>query len=592
MSDTFLFENSSLIAPLLSAISEPVVGIDPGGVIRLCNEAMLDVLGKEQEEILGRPVGEVIEGSRLMQVIRGGQPERWRKFAVNGHSFLVNRAPLVVDGRTVGALATLHEISDLEQISAELKSVRELKEELEGIIESAFDGIYVTDAEGVTLRVNNGYLRITGLRKEDVIGYSMFDLVANKVFDSSATIKVLETGKSATLIQKINNGATVMVSGNPLRSASGTITRVVTTVRDLTELNRLRDELGIVGNLKNRCEAELKELKQKNLHQGEIIVRSAPMQSVLDLSSRLSTVDSTVLIHGESGVGKELIAEYIHHNSQRKDKPFIKINCTAIPETLLESELFGYVRGAFTGANKEGRPGLFEAADGGTLLLDEVGDLPMPLQVKLLRVIQERQTRRIGDNTPRFVDVRLIAATNHDLTSLVERKLFREDLYYRLNVVPIHVPPLRERKEDIIFMVQSFLKNFCKRHKREKSLHPAVMPCLLDHPWPGNVRELANMVERLVVTSPGPVITLQDLPPFLRRQHPQPVMARPLEGETLKDILENVEAEILRDALARYRSTRKAARALGIDQSSVVRKARRLGLSLRRSLPDPENDSP
>jgi transcriptional regulator with PAS, ATPase and Fis domain len=475
MPNTFFFENSPLIVPLLSAISDPVVGIDLESVVRLCNEALCAVLGREQGDILGRPVDDVLAGSRLMQEVRGGQPEKWRKFAVNGRSFLVNRSPLAVDGRMVGALATLHEISELEQMSA--------------------------------------------------------------------------------------------------------------------ELNRLRDELGAVGNLKNRCEAELKEVKQRTLYQGEIIVRSAPMRRVLDLSSRLSAVDSTVLIHGESGVGKEVIAEYIHHNSQRKDKAFIKINCTAIPETLLESELFGYVRGAFTGASREGRPGLFEAAHGGTLLLDEVGDLPMSLQVKLLRVIQERQTRRVGDNTPRFVDVRLIAATNHDLVSLVERKLFREDLYYRLNVVPLHVPPLRERKEDIIFMVQSFLRNFCKRHKREKNLHPAVIPCLLDHHWPGNVRELANMMERLVVTSPGPVITLQDLPSFLRGQNPLPASQPSFEGRTLKGILDNVEASVLREALARYKSTRKAAEALGIDQSSVVRKAKRLGLTLSRSLVDPANGS-
>ncbi len=570
--------SSPVIETILSAIPYPIIAIDRDGNVRLCNEAMCDLLGTDEPSAEGKPITAMVENSQLTRVAESGKPEKWRKLALGGRSFLVNSSPLFVRNELVGALASLHEISDLELVSSELKSVRMLTEELEGIFESAFDGIYVTDNEGVTLRVNSSYERITGLSRDEVIGHSMYELVARKVFDQSTTISVLETGKPATLIQKIRNGATVMVSGNPLRDASGKIARVVTTVRDLTELNRLRDELSTVGNLKTQYEKELKELKQQTAERGDIIAQSAPMRSILDLSLRLAAVDSTVLIQGESGVGKEVIAEFIHANSPRRHKPFIKINCTAIPEQLLESELFGYVRGAFTGANKEGRQGLFEAADGGTLLLDEIGDLPLTLQAKLLRVIQDRQTRRVGDNTPRFIDVRLLAATNRNLSSLVEEKLFREDLYYRLNVVPIIVPPLRDRKEDIIVMVQAFLKKFCERHNRAKELYPTVLPRLLDYPWPGNVRELENLVERLVVTSPGTVITVGDLPAFLRNHEPAPVPSLTLEGKTLKEILDNVEARVLKDALARHKTTRKAGEALGIDQSSVVRKMKRLNL--------------
>ncbi|CAK7005632.1 MAG: Anaerobic nitric oxide reductase transcription regulator NorR [Desulfovibrio sp.] len=567
---------------ILAAIPNPVIGIDVEGLVRFYNETMAELLADCSCIGLGVPVVDVIPNSQLMNVVRTVKPERWRKLTLCNRSFLVNSSPLYVGGDLVGALASLHEISDLEHVSSELESVHSLTEELEGIIESAFDGIYVTNAEGITLRVNESYERITGLDRSEVLGKSMYDLVENKVFDQSTTIRVLETGEPATLIQKIHNGATVMVSGNPLRDAAGNITRVVTTVRDLTELNRLRDELNVVGDLKSRYEDELRQLKRKTVHGDDIIVHSAAMEAVFDLSMRLSSVDSTVLIQGESGVGKEVVAEFIHTNSPRKDNPFIKINCAAIPEQLLESELFGYVRGAFTGANREGKAGLFEAAEGGTLLLDEIGDLPATLQVKLLRVIQDRQTRRIGDNTPRFVDVRLLAATNQNLADLVEKKLFREDLYYRLNVVPIYVPPLRERKEDTLFMVQAFLKRFCKRHNRNKELHPAVMPKLLDYPWPGNVRELENIMERLVVTSPGSIITLNDLPPFLREQEESGTTTLALEGKTLKDILEDVEEKVLRDALLKYKTSRRAAEALGIDQSSVVRKARRFGLALRR----------
>lgn len=569
-----------IIESILAAIPNPVIGVDRQGMVRLCNEGMAELLLAAKDDVLGKPVTDVIEGNLLMQVVKSGQGEKWRKFSFRGRSFLVNRSPLFSHGMVVGALASLHEISELEQISSQLLSVKTLTEELEGIIESAFDGIYVTDNKGVTLRVNKSYERIAGLKREEVVGHSMYELVEKKVFDQSTSIRVLETGKPATLIQKIRNGATVMVSGNPLRDAEGRIIRVVTTVRDLTELNRLRDELTAVGNLKTRYEDELRQLKRKTLRGDEIIVHSEAMEAVFDLSSRLSSVDSTVLIQGESGVGKEVVAEFIHSSSPRKDKAFVRINCAAIPEPLLESELFGYVRGAFTGANREGKIGLFEAADGGTLLLDEIGDLPATLQVKLLRVIQDRQTRRIGDNTPRFIDVRLIAATNHNLAEMVRRKQFREDLYYRLNVVPIHVPPLRERKEDILFMVQAFLEKFCKRHHRSKELHPAVMPRLLDYSWPGNVRELENIMERLVVTSPGAIIGVEDLPPFLRTAEHSGMTPLALSGKTLKDILDDVEAAVLRDAISRHKTTRRVAEALGIDQSSVVRKARKLGLTL------------
>ncbi|MDR1945619.1 MAG: sigma 54-interacting transcriptional regulator [Desulfovibrio sp.] len=576
-----VLQTSLAIDSILSAIPNPVIGIDGQGIIRLCNEAMLDLLSSRREDVLGRSIVECIEGSRLPDILQSGQEETWRRFFVGGRAFLVSRAPLYIDGQMAGALASLHEISDLENISSELKSFRLLTEELEGIIEVAFDGIYVTDGQGVTLRINESYQRITGLKPHEVIGYSMYELVERGVFDQSVTINVLESGKPCSVIQAIRSGVTVLASANPLYDSTGKIVRVVTAVRDLTELNRLQDELTQAEHLKNQYEEELKKLRRNTTDSPEIIARSAPMRAVLDMASRVSSVDSTVLILGESGVGKEVIATFIHKHSQRSDKPFIKINCTAIPEQLLESELFGYVRGAFTGAVREGKAGLFEAAGGGTLLLDEIGDLPLGLQAKLLRVIQEKQTRRIGSNTPRDVDVRLLAATNRDLSERVAQKLFREDLYYRLNVVPIQVPPLRGRKEDILLMIPAFLEKYCKRHNRRRDLHPTVIPRLLDYPWPGNVRELENIMERLVVTAPGTTITLRDLPPFLRKQKPAPAGGITLPTDSLKSAVEQFESAILKEALARYRTTREVAGALAVNQSTVVRKARAYGLKLR-----------
>ena len=346
----------------------------------------------------------------------------------------------------------------------------------------------------------------------------------------------------------------------------------------MTELHRLQRELDLIGTQKALYAEELLALKKGDTPGGQVLFRSRAMRSIIELALRLGSVDSTVLLQGDSGVGKEVIADFIHKNSLRRDKPFIKINCAAIPENLLESELFGYTRGAFTGANAEGKVGIFEAANHGTLLLDEVGDLPLSLQVKLLRVIQEKKVTRLGDTTPREIDVRLIAAANQDLAAMAMAGSFRKDLFYRLNVVPVLIPPLRERKEDILFLIQEFLQRFCDRHQLRKQLHSLALPVLLEYSWPGNVRELENIMERLVVTTPSLIIGVEDLPEHLFRSVREKATSLSLQGETLKEMMNRVEAGILRSCMVQHKTTRAVAAALGINQSSVVRKLRRHGL--------------
>ena len=564
---------------VFAAMPDPAIAIDTKGLVRLYNQPMQALF--PEVSLTGKILSAMLPQSALAATMQSGGSEKWQRLHIHNKTYWANRYPLMFEGRIVGAFACLHDIGDLEEISSELKSVRLLMEEMDSIIEGSSDGIFVADGQGTTLRVNKAYEQITGLKREDVVGFSMQELVKTSTFDQSATLAVLKSNKPATVIQKIRTGRTVMVTGAPLFDSSGNIRRVVTTVRDLTELNRLRDELNVADSLKNQYEKELHDLKQLFIHDAELVFHSPPMRALLDTALRLGGVDSTVLIHGESGVGKEVVAELIHRNSPRAGKPFIKINCTAIPEALLESELFGYVGGAFTGARKEGKKGLFEAAHGGTLLLDEVGDLPLSLQVKLLRVIQNKEVRRVGDNTSHDVDIRLLAATNQNLWQMVEQKRFREDLYYRLNVVPVHVPPLRERKEDIVLMAQAFLNKFCKRHNKVKELHSSVIPLFLEYSWPGNVRELENLIERLVVTVPHVSIVPEDVPRSLHSQKARH-SARTVSGESLKEIVRNVEREVLREAFARHKTTRKVAQALGLDQSNVVRKARQLGIDVRQ----------
>jgi len=304
------------------------------------------------------------------------------------------------------------------------------------------------------------------------------------------------------------------------------------------------------------------------------------MEQVVNKALRVSGVDSTVLITGESGVGKEVIARTIHTNSSRAEGPFIQINTGAIPENLQESELFGYERGSFTGANKEGKPGLMELANGGTLLLDEVGDMPMNLQVKLLRAIQEQEIYRIGGRVAIKLNIRIISATNKNLKKLIEENKFREDLFYRLNVVPLEIPPLRERKSDILPLAKHFLDKVNARYSVQKYLSSEVCKLLEEYDWPGNIRELANLVERLAIMSEQDAILPDQLPSSLFvRLAPSSIRVSIDKIVTLKQAREIVETELIIKALKEYHTLRRTGEILGIAHSTLLRKARALGIS-------------
>jgi transcriptional regulator with PAS, ATPase and Fis domain len=307
-----------------------------------------------------------------------------------------------------------------------------------------------------------------------------------------------------------------------------------------------------------------------------MVARSSAMKNVLRSALKVAEVDVNVVLLGESGVGKSHLARWIHQKSPRRDGPFIEVNCGAIPEPLFESEFFGYEAGAFTGAHRKGKMGLAEMAEGGTLFLDEVAELSPLNQVKLLKFIQEKQFYRVGGTRLLKVDCRIIAATNQDLKALVQEKRFREDLYFRLHVVPIAIPPLRERREDVLPLIEQFLEFFSRKYHCEKKLDGAAMMALSGHDWPGNVRELMNTLEQLVVTSSTPLITAEDLPAHLRER---PESESVWDGsKTLSELLEEVERQALIRARQRCRTTVEMARALGISQPSVVRKMKKYAI--------------
>ena len=486
---------------------------------------------------------------------------------------------MVIDGRVSGAVAVLQDISELEAISSELENTKLISEELNAIIESSFDGIYVTDGRARTLRANQAYERITGLKREEVIGRTMDDLVFDGFFNESVTLRVLESRRPTSLVQKIKTGKTVMVTGNPIFDKDGEIRLVVTNVRDVTELNRLQEKLAQMDTLQNEAEIELSQLREKVHGREDLVFRSKKMKELREVALRLARVESTVLIQGESGVGKEVFAELIHGAGPRRNGPFIKISCAAIPDQLLESELFGYAPGAFTGAKKEGKAGIFEAADNGSIFLDEIGELPLNLQAKLLRVLQEKEIFRLGDPNPIKVDVRIMAATNRNLESMTRENMFRKDLFFRLNVVNVIVPPLRERPEAILPFIYHFLGKYNRLYGLSKQIDRDLLNRLLDYEWPGNVRELENLVERLVVISPGEVITRESLPEKFRNEPEFDSQEKDMADRPLNELVAEVEKRALERAVRNHRTTRQAARILGIDQSTVVRKLKKYGLS-------------
>lgn len=331
---------------------------------------------------------------------------------------------------------------------------------------------------------------------------------------------------------------------------------------------------GVLDNIEEITE---EEIKGDIFNISKMIIEDEKMVDVLKMAHRVSRVNTTVLIQGETGVGKEGIAKYIHYNSLRKEESFVAINCGAIPKNLIESELFGYEAGSFTGANKQGKVGLFELADKGTIFLDEVGELSQEVQVKLLRVIQEQEIERIGGLKPIKVDVRIIAATNRNLKAMIEENSFREDLYYRLSVFPINIPPLKERKGDIVPLIKFFSEEINKMYGLNSSFSEESLECLKNYSWPGNIRELKNVVERSLVMSDNKIIYERDLPEGICGSYKESEIEfsignLSIKGYNLKDIIQKIEEEIIEDAMDRYGNIRMAAKALGVNPSTIVRK--------------------
>jgi PAS domain S-box-containing protein len=456
-----------------------------------------------------------------------------------------------------------------------LELYKEAFEDLNSILDTSFGAITIADGKGVFTRISKSCERMFGVPESEIIGKSAFLLEKQGFFSTSVTCEVIRRNKRVTIIQKTAANKTVLVTGTPIFNKKKKIEKIINISKDITETKKLAADL-------KRLQTEHEWLKQElmrrtRLERGKVASESPEMKRIIELVHHIANMDAIVLLLGETGVGKGFMANMIHSISDRKDMPFISINCGAIPESLLESELFGYEKGAFTGASKEGKKGLFETAGNGTVFLDEIGDMPLSLQVKLLHVLDDRKVRRIGGSSSFKVKCRIIAATNKELKELVKNGEFREDLFYRLNVVPITIPALRERKEDLLFLANMFLDKLNAKYKMKKTFSEEAIKALYDYQYPGNIRELENMIERLVINTMGDTIDAEKIyeitEPFQSNSDHQEIIP-------LKEAVEQLERKLLLSAFQKYKTTRRVAKALKIDQSTVVKKAKKLKLEV------------
>ena len=469
----------------------------------------------------------------------------------------------------------------------------------ERILDLLGDGVYISDRHGLTLTVNDMYERLTGLKKADLVGQHV-DVLVHRGFDTVLNPQIVQTGKPATSVQTDGRGNKRVLNGYPILDADGQVELVVTFVRDVTLLAQLKEQIADQRRLVERYRTNVQYINAERDKKYPIISVSKVMDELVARIENVAATDATVLLQGETGVGKDVFARRIHQVSPRGERPFCKVDCPTIPETLIESELFGYAPGAFSGAHAKGKIGFFEMADRGTLFLDEVGELPLAMQAKLLRVLQDSEILRVGSTKVRPVDVRIVAATNRDLVEEERQGRFRSDLFYRLRVAVLTVPPLRDRRDDILPLARHFLDRYTTRYKKDVNLSRATEAVLQAYRWPGNVRELENLIQSLVISNETEVIEPCDLPSAMVGQlastcHEAALEAvakigpcgdRP-EGATnlyqalgggqraLKEIVADIECAILRDALQAHGSISEVAKRLKVDRSTLFRKLRR-----------------
>lgn len=570
-------QTEEFMTALLSAMHNGVIAIDRAGVITVFNQAAEAITGIPRHEAVGRPLQEVVPQTGMLEVLATGQPVVGYRQRFGQATIITNRTPIIgSDGQVRGVIGVFQDVTEMQAIAEQLENVQALQKTLETVVENGFNGVVMVDAAGVITMINEAYCRFLGVERAAAIGQHV-----TKVIENTRMHIVVKTGRAEICeVQRIGSHD-VVVSRVPIVQ-HGQVTAAVGIMlfQNVCDLVALANKLNRLQRETEYYKEELRRVRGAKYNLDNIMGVSSSLQAVKELARRAARTNSTVLILGESGTGKELFAHAIHDLSARRCEPFIRLNCAAIPENLLEAELFGYENGAFTGARKGGKPGKFELAHRGTLFLDEIADMSWQMQAKLLRILQEREVDRLGGSQPVKVDVRFIAATNKDLPRLVAEGRFRQDLYYRLNVITMTIPPLRNRLEDVEIIGRHILRRLGNEAGVQvRQVKPVVWRLLRDYHWPGNVRELENVLERAVNMIDGDVLDVVHLPLYLR---PTNQAAAPSDGATvIIQARADAERRAIKAALAAAGGNKAhAARLLGINRSWLYRKLQRYDLDV------------
>ncbi len=569
---------------IVEFFSSGIIATDKFAIISRVNRASEKQLQIVAKELIGKKISEVLPGFHplVMECLQSGKPLMNQSVTVVQAQLVVHVNPLRSVQGVTGAVINFN-LSDFSEVSVKQSdSYMELSRQLETIIGASSDGIWVCNGDGIVVTINSASESLNGIKAKDVVGKNVSEFLDRNNFDQLVTTKVLGSGQQETIVQRVHKtNRLLLCTGTPARDEDGNIVLIVVNERDMTELQTLRSKFEQNKKLTAKYKEELSELSLRELENNTIIADSSLMKQILQKSLKLAHIGaSNILILGASGTGKGLLAKSIHKNSIRRENPFIEINCAAIPENLLEAELFGFEKGAFSGAAEIGKVGLFELAQGGTLFLDEIGDMPVNLQTKLLKYLDDKQFRRLGGTKIIKVECATISATNRNLQDRVSNNLFREDLFYRLSSFTLEIPALCDRRDDIPGLVQFYLEKYNKKYNRSTHVSSAVVAQLQDYSFPGNVRELKSIIENGVVLSEEATLDryLASIEKNRSPLFPDLELVSSSEQVDLSSTLNEVEKQLLIKAKQHCKTTRQMSTFLNICQSTVVRKLQKHGL--------------
>ncbi|CAB1079413.1 Response regulator of zinc sigma-54-dependent two-component system [Olavius algarvensis Delta 1 endosymbiont] len=577
-------QSSIMHKDIFDSTSNGVIATDTQGRIVLFNQQAVEILKTGDELVAGRAVIEVLPmtGTLVMKCLQTGEAQLGHHVHGKSFSLVANITPIRRNGQIIGCMCNFQPMQQFEDSARKLESYVKLNKELEAIFQASADGIVVYDGDGRVVSINEVAARYDGVEADEVIGMHYTDMIKAGILDRSVVPEVLKAKKKVSALVKVpRTNKTLLVNGSPAFDDAGNISLVVVNFHDMTQLNNILEQLEQSRMVVEKYQEELAELSLDELEKHEIVMESESMRQVVQMAVKLAKMEvSNILISGESGTGKGLLAKFIHKSSQRAKRPLIQINCAAVPENLLEAELFGYEKGAFTGANDRGKAGLFELAHEGTLFLDEIGDMPLLIQAKLLKYLDDYVVMRLGSVKPKTINCTIIAATNRNLAELVKDKKFREDLFYRLNTFPIEIPPLRKRPEDVFELTRYYLRKYNTQFRVKKKITTDGIEKMQSYPFRGNVRELKNILKKAVVLSEqqkiDPIVIKSLQMAEGKGEKFSPPKRRRLK---LTDEILALEKQMIKEAMKHCRNLREIAHELGISEPTAFRKMKKHGLS-------------